>query len=154
MDKVNAFLSSEDAAALQNMMNEMFLDVPTTLAIVSSSREQVVNFLAKALQVVPNWTVTRCAVLVERLTGAAMVAGSPKEYAWAWLYSVALCAEVDPGAVTLSDRQADIAFKLAHCWRRGGAPPAGAERPGPAAAAAPVSQAEDAEIEARATSPE
>ena len=64
------------------------------------------------------WTTTKCAGLVERLSGIAMVAATTAEYTAAFLYSLALASEVDPGGqFTLSDRQAEVAFRLAKVWR-------------------------------------
>ena len=47
-----------------------------------------------------------------------MVAATTAEYTSAVLYSFALASEVDPGGqFTLSDRQAEVAFRLANVWR-------------------------------------
>ena len=47
-----------------------------------------------------------------------MVDATTAEYTAAVLYSFALASEVDPGGqFTLSDRQAEVAFRLAKVWR-------------------------------------
>ena len=64
----------------------------------------------------------------------AMVAATTKEYNEAYLYSFALGCEVDPGnRFSLSDRQAEVAFKLCRLWltQAGRALPPAATAAGP-----------------------
>jgi hypothetical protein len=84
-------------------------------------------------------------VAIERLTGAAMVAASSSIFAQCYLYSVALACEVDPGSqFTLSDRQAEVSFKLFRVWRAAGGralPPTAAAEVGVGPAAPDVRDA-------------
>ncbi len=73
--------------------------------------------ITKAFEVQLPWKNARCAVRVERLTGAALVA-TTDEYNAAFLYSIYLGREVDSGGLfSLSDRQAEVSFKLCKKWR-------------------------------------
>jgi len=117
MDSINAFMSCDDTTLATNMWNEMFLSKEVAVALVHNP-SLVGGLITKAFNLVLPWTTTRCAVLVERLCGIAMVAATTAEYTSAVLYSFALASEVDPGGqFTLSDRQAEVAFRLAKVWR-------------------------------------
>ncbi len=79
----------------------------------------VALLVTKAFPLSPVWT-TRCAVTTERLTGVAMVCTTSSNFNKTYLYSLALAAEVDPGgSFSLSDKQAEVAFKMAKLWKKG-----------------------------------
>ncbi len=111
----------------------MFLSTEIAVALINNANV-VPALITKAFKVHLPWTTTRCAVRVERLTGAAMVA-TTDEYNAAFLYSIALGCEVDPGGLfSLSDRQAEVSFKLCKKWRT----EAGRDVPRDAAAGGPA----------------
>ena len=124
MEKVQSFIGGvEDDLALQ-IYNDIFLSADVSVALLAAAKETVVNFITRAVALTPSWTTTRCAVVVENLTGLAMVAASAGDYNTAWLCSLALGAEVELGTqVQLSDRQAEVAFKLARLWKNNAARP-------------------------------
>ena len=100
------------------MYDELFLSPEIALSIVGASKDVVGSFLTKALSIEPRWTTTRCAVTVEQLCGEAMVAAGTAAYNTAFLYSLALASETDPGThFELSDKQAVVAFRLAKAWK-------------------------------------
>ncbi len=79
------------------MWSKMIL--PTEIAVALINNAHVVPALInKAFKVQLPWTTTRCAVRVQRLTGAALVS-TTDEYNAAFLYSKALWFEVDPGSL-------------------------------------------------------
>ena len=61
------------------------------------------------------WINTRIAVQLEALCGVPFVAASFSEYNTAFLYSLALTAQVDLNVV-LSEKQAEVSFALARTW--------------------------------------
>lgn len=143
MDKVNAFLACEDLTIATGLWDEMFLNPEIAVALVDNP-SLVGGLINKAFGLAPSWTTTRSAVQVERLTGMAMVAATTKEYNESYLYSIALGCEVDPGGqFTLTDRQAEVAFKLCRLWRAqaGRALPPAANAAGPGGVPSGVSGA-------------
>ncbi len=98
----------------------MFLSTDVAVALINNPTV-VPALITKAFKVTLPWTTTRCTVHVKRLTGAAMLA-TTDEYNAAFLYSIALGCEVDPGGLfSLSDRQAEVSFKLFKTWREAAA---------------------------------
>ncbi len=80
----------------------------------------VAPLVTKAFPLSPAWTTTRCAVTTERLTRVAMVCATSADYNKTYLYSLALSAVVDPGgSFSLSDKQAEVAFKMSKLWKKG-----------------------------------
>ena len=95
------------------------LDADAVRAALEQPKERITTLLAKGATVQQTvWTTTSIAIRVQALTGLDFVATSWADYNVTFLYSVALCAEVDPGALVLTDRQADVAFALAQVWRK------------------------------------
>jgi hypothetical protein len=114
------------------MWNEMFLSPEVAYGVLQDVG-LVAPLVTKAFPLSPVWTTTRCAVTTEKLTGVAMVCATSADYNKTYLYSLALAAEVDPGgSFSLSDKQAEVAFKMAKLWKKGsvaaGRPEAGRER--------------------------
>jgi hypothetical protein len=94
------------------MWNEISLSKEVAVALLQNP-SLVGGLITKAFILVLLWTTTKSIVLVERLSGIAMGA-TTAEYTSAVLYSLALVSEVDPGGqFTLSDRQEEVAFRLA-----------------------------------------
>ena len=121
MDHIGAFINCGDEAQLQAMWTEMFLDEKLALTLAATdNREVVAQFLKKAVGVPPIWTPTKCAVRIENLTEATMSAESSLEYSAAYIYSLALLCELDPGVMKLSDKQVEVAFKLLKYWKASG----------------------------------
>ena len=81
-----------------------------------------------------------------------MAAESSVEYSAAYIYSLALLCEVDPGAVKLSDKQVEVAFKLSKYWKTLGKRAAAAGVPGGAGSAV-AGLLEDAAEAAQAATP-
>jgi hypothetical protein len=131
MDYVTTFLATEDPTSLLAMLNEMFLSPEVAYGVLQDVG-LVAPLVTKAFPLSPVWTTTRCAVTTEKLTGVAMVCATSADYNKTYLYSLALAAEVDPGgSFSLSDKQAEVAFKMANLWKKGsvaeGRPEAGRE---------------------------
>ena len=100
-------------------------------------------------RVAPPWTNTRIAVRLEAIRGVTYVAQAWSEYNDAFLYSLALAAEVDHNT-NLSNKQAEVAFALRKVWRNQSI--AGAISEGPRrAAGGPGRVAVDAEMFERRT---
>ena len=119
MDYVTTFLATEDPTSLLAMWNEMFLSPEVAFGVLQDVA-LVAPLVTKAFPLSPVWTTTRCAVTTERLTGVAMVCATSADYNKTYLYSLALAAEVDPrGSFSLSDKQAEVAFKMAKLWKKG-----------------------------------
>ena len=118
MDRIQAFISSADTGLVAPMWTEMFLSEPVVSALAGADKSVVDQFLAKGVGVAPLLTPTTCAVRIEALTSTAMAASSSMEYSHAWVYSLALLCEVDPGAVALTDKQVEVAFKLKQRWQK------------------------------------
>ncbi len=98
------------------MWSEMILSREIAVALINNAN-LVSDLITKAFKVQLSWKTTRCAVRVERLTGAAMVA-TTDEYNAAFLYSIALGCEEDPGGLfSLRNCQAEVSFKLCKKWR-------------------------------------
>jgi hypothetical protein len=159
MEKLNAFITSGDSGEVQAIWDDIFMAPEVPVALLQSNPDVVISFLNKAVALKPSWTTTKCAVAVERLTGAALVAASTAEYNSCWVYSIALACEADPGtAFTMSDRQADIAFRLCRCWRAAAGralPPALVSDPAAAPEVRPAAAGRgDAEMREQATSGE
>ena len=118
------------------MWTEMFLEEAVSLALsAADNKEVVVEFLKKAVALQPTWTPTKCAVRIENLTGTTMAAASSLEYSAAYVYSLALLCEVDPVVLNLTDKQVEVAFKLAKHWKSLGKRVAAAGGPGGAGGA-------------------
>jgi hypothetical protein len=94
MDRINAFMACEDIQVASSMWSEMFLSLEIAVAVINNANV-VLALITKAFKVQLPWTTNRCALRVERLTGAAMVA-TTDEYNAAFLYSIALGCEMDP----------------------------------------------------------
>ena len=111
----------------------------TEVAIVLlNHKEELTKFIERGLQLSLVYTTTLCAVRIRQLTGLTLVAGE-QGYNHAWLYSLALAGQVDPGPVVLGERQADVAFQLAEVWlKAAGRPPLRDAAGGPEPAAVPV----------------
>ena len=119
MDFVTTFLATEDPTSLLAMWSEMFLSPEVAYGVLQDVA-LVAPLVTKAFPLSPVWTTTRCAVTTERLTGVAMVCATSADYNKTYLYSLALAAEVDPGgSFSLSDKQAEVAFKMAKLWKKG-----------------------------------
>ena len=117
MDKVTLFLNTEDKQAAEVMWDSMFLNIEIAVALMTQPAA-VVPLINKALGITPQWSTTRCAVAVEKLTSIAWAA-SKKKYNESFLYSLALAVEADPGVeFKLSDKQAEVSFHLCKLWRR------------------------------------
>eukprot|EP00667_Euglena_gracilis_P027070 EG_transcript_33154 len=82
------FLTSGDETEVQLMWNELFLSPEVAVALLGASVDVVVSFINKAHKCEPNWSTTKCAVSIERLIGAAMVAASLQDYVKCFLYSI------------------------------------------------------------------
>ena len=95
------------------MLDEWFFDDGIALAMLHLDKTIVLEFLKRLVTMRPQWTPTRCAVQLEALTEKTMAAASSEHYLSAWIYALALLAEVDPGSVQLTDRQVEVAFALA-----------------------------------------
>ena len=63
------------------------------------------------------WDTTKCAKTVRTLTGVAMVTNELKDYLHAFLFSLALVANLDLPSLELSDKASDVAFRLADRWQ-------------------------------------
>ena len=113
MEKIQRFLATSDAQEQQNMLDEFFFDDGIALAMLHLDKTIVLEFLKRLVTMRPQWTPTRCAVQLEALTEKTMAAASSEHYMSAWIYALALLAEVDPGTVQLTDRQVEVAFALA-----------------------------------------
>ena len=151
MDRVNAFASCEDAQRRQFMWTEMFLDEAVVLALsTAEDKKVVVEFMKKAVGLQPAWTPTKCAVQIEQLTETAMASETALSYSEAYIYSLALLLELDPGPVRLTDKQTEVAFKLAKHWKALGKRSTAAGGPQGAAAGDSGTGAEQGE---RATGP-
>ena len=113
VDKLTSIEESEAAGA----WNEFFLNTEAVRSLMNTP-ERVPEVLLRGRSIT-NWngTAIRAAVQIEALTGEALVSADLKDYIDCFLYSLALAAEVDPGPVHLSDRQASVSFALAHVWR-------------------------------------
>ena len=154
MDRILAFISCAEPQQLQAMWTELFLDESVALAVASAEKEVVVQFLKKADGLHPTWTPTKCAVRIEHLTETTMAAESSFEYSAAYIYSLALLCEVDPIKVKLSDKQVEVAFKLAKYWKSLGKRAAAAGGPGGAGSGGGGAPGASAGHEAQATGPE
>ena len=155
-EAVQQFLQSGAEEAPQ-AYSETYLNADCVKCLLEVRGETISVYLTKALQVTPTWTNTRTAVRLKQLTGIAYV-GTGKEANDAYVYSIALVAELDPGRVVLGDRQAEVAFALADVWaamigRPGGVAGAG-EAAGRAGAAAGGRRDADANPGAQATNAE
>ena len=116
---MTTFLATEDPTSLLAMWSEMFLSPEVAYGVLQDVA-LVAPLVTKAFPLSPVWTTTRCAVTTERLTGVAMVCATSADYNKTYLYSLALAAEVDPGgSFSLSDKQAEVAFKMAKLWKKG-----------------------------------
>ena len=119
MERVHQFLSLAEDRDVQQLYNELFMSTDIPVALVAAPKDIVATFIEKAMGITPQWTTTRCAMEVEAMTGTAMVAASAHDYSLSYLYSIALAAEVDLGTFfDLSDRQAEVSFKLCHIWKK------------------------------------
>lgn len=130
---VGHFLGADEAAAAE-AYQRCFLSAEVAVALLAQP-ELLPGFLQKGLLCKLAFTSTLCAVRVRELTGLTMVA-SDTVFNQAWLYSMALAGQVDPGPVALGERQGDVAFALADVWLRAagrpqlrGAQPAGGPEP-------------------------
>ena len=116
-----------DEEQLTTTYGELFLKAEVAVAVCTLGTEFVGEFIKKSLSLSPRWTTTRCAVVCEALSGVVLVEESTAPYNLAFLYSLALASETDPGtSFKLADRQAELAFKLAACWRKAGKQPVSA----------------------------
>ena len=114
MDKITNFVNLLDEAIVQGLWDEMFLNPDVPKALRTAPSDVVIKFLAKAAQLSPSWTTTRCAVRVESLTGVAWVAAETKEYSKAYVYSLALACQIDPGTYfEVTDKAAEVALLYA-----------------------------------------
>ena len=146
MDRITNFLAATEAEQLKHLWTDMFFHEATTSLLAVTDKTLVVQFLNKGVSLQPSWTPTKCAVAIERITGTTMAAEDSLAYSHAFIYSLALLCEVDPGKMTLSDKQVEVAFKLAKAWKAHG------KR---SAAGGPGGAAEmDADAEAQATDSE
>jgi hypothetical protein len=110
----------EEAAPAWNMF---FMNRGMVEALLKSYPEQVVNVLNRGRQVTTwQWSTTAAAVKVHEMCGVAMVAATFTPYLEAFMYSVALAAQVEPGPVELTTTQAQVSFQLAKLWTSGAAP--------------------------------
>ena len=114
-DKV---LQAATPQELDAAWNELFLNTKAARELLQRPKDQIVEAILRGLKV-NAWglTTTQAAVKVQALTGLALVVATPKQYNDAFLYSLALAAEVDPGSIDLSDKQAEVAFRLAALWK-------------------------------------
>ena len=79
MDTTFLGCDDDDHALATTMWNEMFLTKEVGVALVHNP-SLVGGLITKAFPLVLPWTTTKCAVLVERLTGIAIVAATTAEY--------------------------------------------------------------------------
>ena len=117
MDTITNFLACDYLSFATGMWSAVAFKTDMAVALIKNP-SPVHGVITKAHGLALPWTTTKCAVQVERLTGMAMVASTTTDYNTAFLYSLALASEVDPGGqFTLSDRQAEVSFKLCRVWQ-------------------------------------
>ena len=119
-----------------------------------SQATEISRFIQRGAGTAISYTTTLCAVRIKQLTNLSFVSSETKDYNAAWLYSVALAGQVDPGQVVLGERAGEVAFALADVWLAAAGRPllrgAAAGGPGGAAAGGDVGMA-SAETKAQAT---
>ena len=115
LDQVLLAATEED---LESSWATFFLNVEHVRAALARTKDELVSLLQKGAGVKKTpFTTTTIAVKLQALTKVAYVATTWTEYNTAFIYSVALAAEVDPGNLILTERQADVSFALARCWQ-------------------------------------
>ena len=117
MALVDTILNAGSPEELQPAWELFFLNRKAAAKALERPRDDISTLLAKGALV--NQTLhktTSKAKRLQQLVGTVYVAGAWQDYNVAFMYSVALAAEVDPGLVQLSERQAEVAFALAVCW--------------------------------------
>jgi hypothetical protein len=121
---IDKTVQASDPQQLDAAWTEFFLNADACRALLQRPKEQIVEIIKRGATVGSwIWTTTQAAVKVQALTGVALVAATLKNYNDAFLYSIALASEVDPGNLELADKQAEVAFKLAALWKSDGTSP-------------------------------
>ena len=127
MALVDTILSAGSPEELQPAWELFFLNKKAVAEALERPRDDISALLAKgALVNQTQHTTTSIAKRLQQLVGTVYVAGAWQDYNVAFMYSVALAAEVDPGLVQLTERQAEVAFALADCWCTSTSTPPGA----------------------------
>ena len=94
---------NDDAQAVQ-AYQQCFLNAEVATLLLSQAAE-IPRFLQRGAGTALSYTTTLCAVRIKQLTNLTFVASGSKEFNLAWLYSLALAGQVDPGVVVLGERQ-------------------------------------------------
>jgi len=155
-----SFMTAEPPTALA-IYQQCFLNKDVVTVLLEQPQE-IPKFIARGAGLVLSYTTTLCAVRVKKLTNISYVAPAAKEYNDAFLYSIALAGQVDPGQVVLGDRQGEVAFALCDVWSAAAGRPllsaeprTTAEVPQPAAEGVPgAAMLLDAETRAQAATAE
>ena len=121
MATLEQILQAATEEELEQLWSTFFLNVEAARAALARPVDELTSLLAKGAEVTKSpWTNTRIAVKLEALCGVPYVATTFKAYNEAFLYSLALAAQVDLN-VALTEKQAEVSFALARQWRQGGA---------------------------------
>jgi len=121
MATIDIILNSTMAEEIRVAYDAFFLDAGAVADLLRRPAEDISKFILKAATVSTTcFTTTTIARRLEALCGKVFVAPAFGDYNKAFVYSLALAAELDPGAdpavVALTPLQADVAFALYRCW--------------------------------------
>ena len=118
---IDVILNSTVPEEIRVAYDTFFLNAEAVGDLLRRPAEDISNVIKKAATVSSTcFTTTTIARRLEALAGKVFVAPAFGDYNKAFVYSLALAAELDPGAdpavVALTPRQADVAFALYRCW--------------------------------------
>ena len=149
---VDTILNPSSPDELQAAYNTFFLDKEAIGAALRRPKEDISALLLQgALVTQTSYTTTFIAKQLQKLTGTVFVDTNWVDYNRPLMYSLALAAEVDPGVVQLTERQAEVAFALAACWTSSLSSTAAGGPPGAGSGVAGGPAVMDADEEAQAT---